>query len=144
MTSVPRDERDLVTSAAQALGYVGRRALTDRQLLALATAALSIVNGRWWRHAEERQVRVAAAAYGAAEQQIRTYRKALVDFHSGGAARPKAYQDCIDTLNVMLQTRGGAARSAPPADSPAALRAHLHAIAACSCARYDAEQLVLL
>ena len=143
MTSVPRDERGLVTSAAQTLGYVGRRALTDRQLLALA-AALSIVNGRWWRHAEERQVRVAAAAYGAAEQQIRTYRKALVDFHSGGAARPKAYQDCIDTLNVMLQTRGGAARSAPPADSPAALRAHLHAIAACSCARYDAEQLVLL
>ena len=143
MTSVPRDERDLVTSAAQALGYVGRRALTDRQLLALA-AALSIVNGRWWRHAEERQVRVAAAAYGAAEQQIRTYRKALVDFQSGGAARPKAYQDCIDTLNVMLQTRGGAARSAPPADTPAALRAHLHPIAACSCARYDAEQLVLL
>ena len=61
MTSVPRDERDLVTSAAQALGYVDRRALTDRQLLALA-AALSIVNGRWWRHAEERHVRVAATA----------------------------------------------------------------------------------
>ena len=108
------DERALVASAAEALGYDGTRTkLTAIQERSLA-AALAVLRGRWRHHADKWQIGLAVAAYNASQKPLGFFLEHLQRIHAGAQAW-KPYQDCIDELNVLLHRRGGAPRGAPPA-----------------------------